>query len=87
MTMLEAMACSKPLITTYSGGIPEYVGENGCVMLEKDAHIAENLTKSIEMLLKDKDYRSQISRQGRKNVVHLNQKYYYEQFIDLLEED
>lgn len=50
LTMVEAMACGIPVITTCVGGIPEYVGENG-VLLERNGQLVENIAKNIQEIL------------------------------------
>lgn len=50
LTMVEAMACGTPVITTKSGGIPEYVGEYG-VVLERDERLVANIAKSVDRVI------------------------------------
>lgn len=52
LTMIESLACGTPIITTYSGGIPEYVKEVA-VILERNEHLPQEIAKSIDMLLND----------------------------------
>jgi hypothetical protein len=46
---LEAMACGVPVITTDSGGIPEYVGKS--IMLKRSERLTEEIAKNVERLL------------------------------------
>ncbi len=46
LTMLEAVLCEKPLITTNSGGIPEYVG--GCSIVVDKKNIVDNMKIAVE---------------------------------------
>ncbi|OAS17179.1 glycosyltransferase family 4 protein [Paenibacillus oryzisoli] len=68
MAILEAMNFSLPVISTYVGGIPEVIqhGENGYLIEPGDI---EGLTRSLEMLLKDKNT---IITMGEKNraLIH-----------------
>ena len=47
MTMVEAIVSGLPLITTNSGGIPEYIPRELAVILERDDDLVENISKSI----------------------------------------
>ena len=53
LTMIEAMSCGVPVITTNSGGIPEYVGNKGMI-IEKDENVARCLSNLIKYALGDK---------------------------------
>ncbi|MDZ4701435.1 MAG: glycosyltransferase family 4 protein [Rhodothermales bacterium] len=68
IVFLEANACEKPVIGTYSGGIPDAVrhGETGLLVEPGDV---EALTAGILRLLKDTDLARRLGRQGRERVV------------------
>lgn len=53
LTMIEACAAGVPLITTNSGGIPEYVPAENVILLDKDGNIVENIAEGIERILDD----------------------------------
>lgn len=46
LTMIEALACEIPVITTESGGIPEYVNGNA-IVLKRDANLVDEIKNSI----------------------------------------
>lgn len=46
LTNIEALSCGLPVITTNSGGIPEYVNENG-IILERNDDLVNNIAKSV----------------------------------------
>lgn len=52
LTMLEAMACGTPVITTDSGGIPEYVAD-GAVVLERNSDLPRNIAAKVDQLLEN----------------------------------
>lgn len=54
LTMLEAMACALPVITTNAGGIPE-VCEGASIVLKRDRHLADNIAASIRTLMMDQE--------------------------------
>src|SRR6478736_6085465 len=63
-SLLDAMACGKPIVATTAGGIPEIVvdGETGVVVAPRD-HDA--MAEAIVRLLKDDDLRRRMGDAGR----------------------
>lgn len=51
LTMIEACAAGIPLITTRSGGIPEYVPERDVLLLDKNEKLVNSLKDAIETVL------------------------------------
>jgi len=66
--LLEAMASGKPVITTDSGGPPEYVqdGECGFVVPVRDP---ETMANRIIRLLEDRELRERFGRRGRQRAL------------------
>ena len=64
---LEAMACSKAIVASNTGGIPFLVknGRNGFLVKPGDS---ENLARSMSILCKDQKLRGQMGSLGRRNV-------------------
>lgn len=66
LTMVEAMACGVPVITTSSGGIPEYV--NQCaVVLERNDKLVNKIAENINLLL-DPNVAEKYRKQGQLRV-------------------
>ncbi|SEA08006.1 hypothetical protein SAMN04515656_103114 [Eubacterium aggregans] len=86
MTIIEAMACCKPVITTLSGGIPEYTGENNCIVLEKDNTLILKIKSSIINVLNDPFYANELANRGHDRARRYNKAFYYEQFLKILVE-
>ena len=65
--VLEAMACSRPVVATKVGGIPEAVrdGETGFLVNIKDANV---LIKSIDKLLSNEKLCTEMGLSGRKII-------------------
>lgn len=84
MTIIEAMSCGKAVITTISGGIPEYVGDNNCVLFKRDDSIVSNIAKEINTVLNNDQYRDQLERRSSKQASKYNIKYYYKQLFDII---
>ena len=68
IVFLEANACEKPVIGTYSGGIPDAVRHEETGLLVEPGDV-EGLTASILRLLTDTDLARRLGRQGRERVV------------------
>lgn len=83
LTMIEAMACGVKLITTRSGGIPEYVS-NCAIVLERDDNLVKNIAINIDNILLDSN-----SFDDNNGVCRINkmfsEQYYLEKFISSLE--
>lgn len=67
LTMVEAMACGTPVITTKSGGIPEYVADAG-IVLERDENLSRKIASSIDLLLEDRNLYQTIRNKGIERV-------------------
>lgn len=85
MTMVEAMACGRPLVTTVSGGIPEYAGEGNCIMLERNESIVTNLAETISDLLEDTKKASEYAQKAARWASQYNLKFYYDQFLKIID--
>jgi glycosyltransferase involved in cell wall biosynthesis len=66
-SLLDAMACGRPVVATRVGGIPEVVadGETGILVPPRD-HLA--LAEAIVRLLQDRDLRERMGAAGLKRV-------------------
>jgi glycosyltransferase involved in cell wall biosynthesis len=62
-SLLDAMACSRAIVATRAGGIPEIVedGVNGLLVPPRDAHA---LAQAIVRALKDQDLRQRMGKAG-----------------------
>jgi spore coat protein SA len=69
LVFLEASAAGLPIIATRRGGIPEIVreGENGLLLERHDD--AGELAEKIVSLIKDRDQRQRLGKQGRAWVL------------------
>lgn len=82
LTIIEAMASGLPIITTDSGGIPEYA-KNGCAyIIKRDENLIKKIKEKLEELLNSETQRKKMSEISIKNAKELNLKNFYN---DLLE--
>ena len=84
LTMIEALACGTPVITTRSGGIPEYV-EGGAIVLERNDDLSKQIAANIEQLLTDRQLYIQYSDMGQERVkTSFSTNWYLEHFLEAL---
>ncbi|MBL7214326.1 MAG: glycosyltransferase [Phycisphaerae bacterium] len=84
VSLMEAMACGLPVITSAHSGIPELVidGKTGCIAPEKDS---EAINKWIVHLAKSPELRNQLSNQGREYVnTFFNNKILCKQILKII---
>lgn len=87
LVVFESMASELPLITTNSGGIPEYINKECSIMLERNGDLIGNLTSSMESLIDSKNKREAMGSAGRKHSLQYSRKKYYRDFIGIIEDD
>ncbi|MBI5098519.1 MAG: glycosyltransferase [Nitrospirae bacterium] len=61
MVLIESMACGKPVVSTYSGSIPEVVEDAG-ILVQSNDHLS--LYGAIKRLIIDKALRESIGKKG-----------------------
>jgi len=82
LTMIESLACGTPVITTRSGGIPEYV-EGGAIVLERSLKLPQEIAKSIDMVLSDAKLYQQIRQKGINRVKNnFASDFYLNRFLE-----
>jgi glycosyltransferase involved in cell wall biosynthesis len=67
LSLIEAMSCSLPVVTSKVGMIPDYVknGDNGFLINKKDSF---HLIKNIEKLVENKKLRTQTGAHARETI-------------------
>lgn len=77
LTVIEAMTCGLPIITTTSGGIPEYANDKCAIILKIDDKLIDNIAKSIDDLLSNEKKRKQMGREAYNSSKELTIENYY----------
>ena len=77
LTIIEAISCGLPIITTDSGGIPEYVNDKCAVIIKRDNKISNNIAKSIDKIINDEKILNKMSTESTKLAKRLNLENYY----------
>lgn len=86
MTMVEAVVSGLPLITTKSGGIPEYIPDDAAILLDRDENLVDNIKKSIVMIKNEPNKFESMLLNGRKLIRKYNLTDYYSNFESILME-
>ena len=87
LTVIESMASGLPIITTNSGGIPEYA-QNGCAfILKRDENLVQNLKIKIQELLDNEEERSKMAKISKQNAAELNLDNFYKDLLKNIDAD
>lgn len=85
LTIIESMASGLPIITTDSGGIPEYA-KNGCAsIIKRDKDIVSKLAKEIQGLLDNDEKVEKMSEISKENAKILNLNQFYKDLIQKIQ--
>lgn len=76
LTMLEAIASGTPLITTNSGGIPEYAKDYNAVLLDVDDNLVNNISDKMRDILINK------IESNTKNAMNCQKEYNLEVYLE-----
>ena len=80
LTVIESLSAGKPLVTTFSGGIPEYADEDSAIILRRD-NLVDLLTSAMNELLKNPDKCKRLSENALKLTKSWSVCEYYESFV------
>ena len=83
LVVMECMASGLPIITTDSGGIPEYIGKNNCICIKRDNNIVKDLEISLQKLITNKEYRNILGEKAHNYAQQFNRRKFYEDFINI----
>lgn len=86
LTVIESLTSGKALITTYSGGIPEYADPECSILLSRDGKLVSNLTDAIEKLVNNEELRHKLENAAREKTEMWTVKSFYDDFCCLLED-
>lgn len=85
LTMIEAAASGTPVITTISGGIPEYMSANCSVLVKRDSAIVQSLAEAIKGILEHEEKWRQRIAIGRKEICQCySEEAFYQRFINCM---
>lgn len=82
LTVIEALCCGLPIITTNSGGIPEYVTESSAIILDRfSKKFIENLSNAITDLLTNSIKLEEMSKKAVLESGTITLENYYNEFL------
>lgn len=84
LTVVESLTAGKALITTYSGGIPEYANENSSILLKRDENLISLLSEKIVYLLNNLGEIDSMEKAVLEMTEDWNIEGFYNDFCDLL---
>lgn len=84
LVIMECMASGLAVVTTDSGGIPEYIGINNCIFLKKDDDIIKNLEIALEKLITNIELRDFLGERAHRYAQQFNKKKFYKDFIKII---
>lgn len=84
LTILESLASGLPVITTDSGGIPEYVNDDCAFIIKRNKNLIDELASKIDLLLEDDNLRRNMSNEAKKYARQYNLDNYYKNFTEII---
>lgn len=84
LTVVEALTVGKPLITTYSGGIPEYAREESSLILRRDDNLVMNLKEALVKVVSDHELREKLSVNAQMESKNWTIENYYFDFLNAI---
>ena len=84
LTVIESLTMGKPLITTYSGGIPEYANSGNSILLERNDFIINNLAIAIDKVFNNKELRDNLRKNALESSADWTSAKYFDNFLFIL---
>lgn len=85
LSVLEGMAAGKPVITTRSGGIPEYTGEGNAILLEREENLPKFIADAMKSLYENDNLRKELATNGRIRASAFDSRHYLAKFAECIE--
>lgn len=82
---IEAMLSGKPIISTVSGGIPEYVDQDCAYLFRRDSNLSINIAHAIEELEHSPALRDRMGEAGVRKSKQYTPEKYYKDFMSIIE--
>lgn len=83
LAVIESLVSGKPLITTRSGGIPEYANDDCAIILERDDQLVDHLAQAMVELANDSQKRASMSSSTSGLRLQLNSRTYIGQLSEI----
>ncbi len=86
LTIVESLVSGLPIITTNSGGIPEYATNGSAIILQNNEKIVQNLSKSIDYLLNNPLELEKMKIKAKDVSKNLTLENYYLGFVNIIKD-
>lgn len=87
LTVIESLVSGLPIITTNSGGIPEYATDGSAIILQNNEKIVQNLSKNIDYLLNNTKELKRMREKAIEVSKNLTLENYYFNFINIIKDE
>lgn len=81
----ETFASGLPLISSYSGGTPEYTKNTKSILIQKDNNFVNNLAVAMEKLIEDRELQQEMQKYALKASEYFNSERYCKDLVDYFE--
>lgn len=85
LSVIEALSAYKPLITTHTGGTPEYADNDSSIVLPNDEHLVDNIAKSLGELLDNSEKREKMTQRLKIKTKDWGIEEFYDNFVSEME--
>lgn len=82
LTIIEALAAGKPIISTDSGGIPEYIGSACAIALPRDRSLTVNLTHAMRWMAENRADRERMGAASAQRAREYGAREMFERFCE-----
>lgn len=86
LVVLEAMAAGKPIITTGSGGIREFLNDDCAIYVSRENNISKEIADAIGLLKTDVELRNKMAICAQEQSRKFGMKQYLEELRRIIEE-
>ncbi|MBR1483312.1 MAG: glycosyltransferase family 4 protein [Ruminococcus sp.] len=85
LAMCEAVAAGVPLITTNSGGIPEYIDFDSAVLLERGENLPDEIALWLNRMLDDASWKQRAAVNAQLACEKFSEEVFYREFLEALQ--
>lgn len=85
LTNIEACVCSLPVITTKSGGIPEYSNPESAILLNRNENLVDDIAKNLCELYANPEKRKELGKKNNDFAVQFCKENFYKNYMNVLE--
>lgn len=85
LTLIEAICCCKPVISTAIGGIPEYSKGKGVLLLESGKGLSKRIAAAINGLMDNPSKLKEMSKLSLEGKLEFNKQEYFERYCQMID--